>query len=139
MKYLIAFLLSLSVALTSVSFVFYNKIKHVQKEVDTLAIDPKILEEKLAKEPPEWMIRQIRNDLAPYASGITRQMIDESFYGKKTQRCQIGSTLVADGDEARVAGRTPSCSQPCRGPESAASLVRPASQAPGMAGTSEVM
>ena len=57
----------------------------------------------------------------------------------KAQRRQVGSALVADGENAGLVGFEPAESQSCKKPEWADKLVMAASHEAGMAGTSAVM
>jgi hypothetical protein len=96
-KYVVAFLFCLAVGATSFAFVFHNRYKHSLREIHTLCINPKVLEEKLGKAPPAWMMRQIQKDLAPLASGISKEMIDEGFYGKKIEQFSLVRFTIQDG------------------------------------------
>src|SRR5262245_1059790 len=87
----------LFVGAAGTSLVFYNQLKHSNREVRTLSIDPKVLEAKLAKEPPEWMTRQIQKDLAVYSSGITKKMIDDAFHGGRVEEFNLVRFTIQDG------------------------------------------
>jgi hypothetical protein len=94
----LVFLLSFLFAAAVVSvFVLYNQLKIAKKDIHTIAIDPVILEKKLAQEPPKWMIEQIEKDLAPFQSGITREMLDHAFRGKKVDRFSLIRFTIQNG------------------------------------------
>ncbi|OGN60282.1 MAG: hypothetical protein A3D96_05575 [Chlamydiae bacterium RIFCSPHIGHO2_12_FULL_44_59] len=83
MRYWLAFFLIVSIATSSTTCMFYNKLKQKTREIRTLSIRPVVLKKKLQKDPPRWMIDQIENDLAAYSSGITKEMLDRAFCGDK--------------------------------------------------------
>lgn len=97
MKYLSILLLVLFAATSTTSFVLYNQLKHSQKEIRTLSVDPKILQAKLTKQPPEWMVRQIRKDLSAYSGGITKQMIDAAFHGERIDTFNLVRFTIQNG------------------------------------------
>lgn len=97
MKYVSIFLFVLFAAASTTSFVLYNQVKHSQKVIRTISVDPKILEAKLAKAPPEWMLRQIRKDLSAYSKGITKQMIDDAFYGERINTFNLVRFTIQNG------------------------------------------
>lgn len=97
MKYISAVLFVLFAAATTVSFVLNNQLKHSQKEIRTISVDPKILQAKLNRTPPEWMIRQIRKDLSAYPNGITKQMIDDAFQGERIETFSLVRFSIKDG------------------------------------------
>lgn len=97
MKRFVAFLLLLLVCALISSVVLYNQLKHAERQIKTIAIDPKVLHAKLMKEPPEWMIRQIKSDLNAYASGITKKMIDEAFSGGQIETFNLIRFTIKDG------------------------------------------
>lgn len=97
MKFLTATLFFLFAAATGASFILYNQLKHAKRGIKTIPINTAILEKKLSKEPPSWMINQIRKDLAPYANGITKQMVDEAFCGEKIKTCSLVRFTIKNG------------------------------------------
>lgn len=92
----VLFFLLASITTTS-SFVLYNQLKHAQRQVKIIQIDPKILKEKLSKKPPEWMVKQISNDLKMYRSGITKEMIDSAFSGRKINTFSLVRFTIKEG------------------------------------------
>lgn len=60
---------------------YKHKYKH-QLDV-AIPVQKEILEQKIAKGPPEWMVQQIRADLAAYKDGIDPSMLDRQFYGSR--------------------------------------------------------
>src|SRR5579872_4940449 len=97
MKYLTVALFILFAAASTTSFVLYNQLKHSQREIRTISVDPKLLHAKLAKQPPEWMLRQIRKDLSAYPTGITKQMLDDAFQGERVDTFNLVRFQIKDG------------------------------------------
>lgn len=95
MKYVTLLLSLLFLAAATTSVVFHNRLKHAKTQV--IAVDPIILGAKLLKEPPEWMVRQIRKDLSAYSSGITKKMIDDAFYGKRIETFNLVRFTIQEG------------------------------------------
>ncbi len=79
------FALFLFTASVGASLILHNQLKHSKKATKTMEIDTKILEQKLAADPPAWMLKQIRKDLSAYSEGITKQKLDEGFSGKRIE------------------------------------------------------
>lgn len=53
----------------------------------TIPINDELFRQKLQASAPEWMLQQIRKDLESFfAKGITPQMIQETFNGKRIQK-----------------------------------------------------
>lgn len=95
---LIAFLFFfLFAAATTTSVILYNQLKHSQKDVSTISIDIGVFQKKLTAEPPAWMLKQIRADLCAYSSGITKQMIDAGFSGKRIEEFSLVRFTIQDG------------------------------------------
>ncbi len=96
MKYWVSLLLLLTTSTTVAALVFYNRLKHAERGVKTLEINPEILAAKLKNPPPEWMVRQIQKDLAPFSEGITQRMIDEGFRGRKIHEFSLVRFTIQD-------------------------------------------
>jgi hypothetical protein len=97
MKYLSLVLFVLLAGATTTSFVLFNQLKHSQKEIRTIDIDPNILHAKLASQPPEWMLKQIRKDLSAYPKGITKQMLDDAFQGERIKTFSLVRFTLKEG------------------------------------------
>lgn len=97
MKFSFAALLFLFAASLGTSIIFYSELKHSQRKIKTIAIDPNILQKKLASEPPAWMLKQIRSDLLHYSSGISKSMIEEAFSGKKIEEFSLVRFTIKEG------------------------------------------
>lgn len=97
MKYIIGFLLFIAALTTTTTFVFYNKLKLKTRVVRTIAINPTVFKKKLMKDPPEWMLKQIKTDLAVYSSGITKPMLDLAYYGEKVDTFNLVRFFVQEG------------------------------------------
>ncbi len=82
---------------TGSTVVFYNKLKHVDRQVRTISVSEDRFREKLQKAPPEWMMQQIAKDLAPFSSGITKQMLDSAFCGEKIKAFSLIRFTIQDG------------------------------------------
>lgn len=96
-KILLIVLSVLLLAAAAYSLVLSNQLKRAKKEITTISINPLVLKEKLAKQPPEWMIEQIDRDLRPYASGITLKMLNEAFLGDKIRKFSLVRFKITDG------------------------------------------
>jgi hypothetical protein len=96
MKKLVFALFILCAAAVVGCFALNNQLKHARKEIKTIVFDPEILQEKLSKKPPEWMVRQIQKDLAPYAAGISREVIDGAFNGKVIESNSLVRFTIKD-------------------------------------------
>lgn len=97
MKFFSALLFFLFAASLGTSVIFYNELKHSQRKIKTIAIDPHILQKKLASEPPAWMLKQIHSDLKHYSSGISKSMIEEAFSGKKIEEFSLVRFTIKEG------------------------------------------
>lgn len=97
MKYFIAILLCLFSAATGAAIYFYSQAKHYRRSFRTIELDPLVLQKKLNGTPPAWMLKQIQTDLSVYSSGITKQMIDEGFSGKKIEDFSLVRFTIKDG------------------------------------------
>lgn len=82
---------------TGTSVILYNQLKRTDRNVKTISINPSVLQKKLEAEPPSWMLKQIRNDLSTYSSGITKQMLDEAFSGKRIEHFSLLRFTIRDG------------------------------------------
>lgn len=87
----------LLVAVTAYSFVLSNQLKRAKKEITTISIDPLVFKEKLAKKPPEWMVKQIDRDLSSYSNGITSAMLDQAFLGDKIRAYSLVRFKITNG------------------------------------------
>lgn len=97
MKYLLAVFFCLFALASASAIYFYSEAKHYKRSFRTIEFDPVVLQKKLNKEPPAWMLRQIRSDLSAYSSGITKQMIDEGFSGKRVEDFSLVRFTIKDG------------------------------------------
>ncbi len=97
MKYAVVILFALFSGSLVTSVALYNQLKHATKEVRTISINSKILQEKLKQEPPEWMVRQIRKDLSHYSSGITKELLGNAFYGNRVATFSLVRFIIEDG------------------------------------------
>ncbi|MBX7066105.1 MAG: hypothetical protein K1X28_02630 [Parachlamydiales bacterium] len=96
MKYFTAILFCLFAAASGAAIHFYSKAKHYQRSFRTIDLDPVVLRKKLSGEPPAWMLKQIRADLSAYSSGITKQMIEEGFAGKRVEDFSLVRFTIKD-------------------------------------------
>lgn len=88
-------LLSLTVAVLSYKIEEMRKSKRFTVKID---LDEELLRQKIASPAPEWMLRQIRKDLEPFAEkGITHQMIHDNFQGKRSEVHGLTRFTIKDG------------------------------------------
>ena len=60
-------------------------------------LDAELFREKLGVKAPEWMLRQIQKDLEPFfEGGITPQMIQETFNGKRVYQHRLIRFTIKD-------------------------------------------
>lgn len=97
MKYLLAAVFFLFAAATGTSFYFHNQYKHARKEIKTIPLDVTLLQKKLSESPPAWMMKQIQNDLGYYATGITKEMLDQAFSGRRIQDFSLVRFTIKEG------------------------------------------
>lgn len=97
MKYLLALFFCLFALASASAIYFYSQAKHYKRSFRTIEFDPVVLQKKLNQEPPAWMLKQIRSDLSAYSSGITKQMIDEGFSGKRVDDFSLVRFTIKDG------------------------------------------
>ena len=97
MKYAIALLFLFFSLTAATSFILYNRLKHERREIQTLAIDPAILQRKLEGAPPKWMVERIAKDLGPFSSGIPRDLIERSFSGKQIETFSLVRFTIRGG------------------------------------------
>ena len=74
-----------------------HQLKKAKGEISTISIDSAVLKEKLAKAPPAWMVKQIEKDLNPYASGISKTLLDEGFKGDKIDAFHLIRFTISQG------------------------------------------
>lgn len=88
-KITLAALFALCLLLGGVASMFLQDSRPKKKKVSIIQADPIVLKAKLEQQPPEWMMRQIRSDLAPYRNGISHAVIDRTLHGKNPFEYQV--------------------------------------------------
>jgi hypothetical protein len=94
------FLFFLFAASATASLVFWNQWKHATRELHVIAADSDVLQRKINADPPEWMLRQINEDLRPYADGISSASLSEAFKGDKVKRFNLVRFTISNGQIA---------------------------------------
>lgn len=97
MKYFLVVVCLLFVAATGTSLYFYNQCKHARREIKTIPLNAHLLQKKLSDAPPAWMMKQIRSDLGYYVSGITKEMLDEAFSGRRIRDFSLVRFTIKEG------------------------------------------
>ncbi len=73
-------------------------VSHYKQTEKTIAINGELLQKKLAGEPPEWMLEQIKTDLARFSKeGISKSLIDETFQGERIEKYSLIRFTIKDG------------------------------------------
>ncbi|HSX11595.1 MAG TPA: glycosyl transferase family 90 [Chlamydiales bacterium] len=88
-------LLCLTIVILSYEIEVARKSKRFSVNID---LNEELFRQKVAAPAPEWMLRQIRKDLEPFAKQrITSQMIDENFHGKRSEEHGLNRFTVKNG------------------------------------------
>ncbi|MBS0625061.1 MAG: hypothetical protein JSS32_03335 [Verrucomicrobia bacterium] len=82
-NHFIFILILLLIASVIYTITISHSLKKARGDISTISIDSELLKAKLAEEPPKWIVKQIEEDLAPYASGISKDLLDRAFRGEK--------------------------------------------------------
>ncbi len=84
-----------SIVLAYTVAVYKEKSKH-HPQVN-IPIDAEFFKEKLAKQPPAWMMHQIHSDLRAYEkTGISKQSLDQFFFGKQMESLNLIRFTITD-------------------------------------------
>ncbi len=65
-------------------------LQHYKKTAKPIVIDRRLLEQKIAAQPPDWMLNRIKIDLARFSEqGISREIIDDLFQGERISKYSL--------------------------------------------------